>query len=103
MEILDATCPNVEHIHRLVSDAEARGRRPGDCGQQNPSRGTGDSGVVPVSADCGVGGGAGPLADGKNGSETVASDAGVADNFHKRNMGKGRKKSKKRVYKRRNI
>ena len=28
VEILDATCPNVERIHKLVADAEARGRLP---------------------------------------------------------------------------
>ena len=27
-EILDATCPNVTHIHQIVSQAEERGRRP---------------------------------------------------------------------------
>ncbi len=28
VQVLDATCPNVERIHRLVADAEARGRLP---------------------------------------------------------------------------
>ena len=27
-EILDATCPNVTHIHKVVQQAEAQGRRP---------------------------------------------------------------------------
>jgi len=28
IQILDATCPNVTHIHQIVAQAEARGRRP---------------------------------------------------------------------------
>ena len=28
VEVFDATCPNVTHIHEIVSQAEARGRQP---------------------------------------------------------------------------
>lgn len=46
-EIIDATCPRVLHIHRLVRQAWEQGRTPMVIGDGQPPGGAGDLRLVP--------------------------------------------------------
>ena len=79
---------------------QLRARHRGDA---DAPGGGGHRRVVPAGAGGGVRPGIGRLAARSTRTASSAPHVGLPDNFHKRNLGFGHKKSKKRVYKRRNF
>ena len=52
LRVIDATCPNVTHIHKIVAEAENRGRQPVVVGATDHPAAKGPCVIVGRCADC---------------------------------------------------
>ena len=98
-EIVSATCPNVRHIQRLVTEAEAAGRQVVIIGEHDHPEVQGIASWCRGARIFGNAEEVAKLGGGNGGNCRFAHNDGRADHLYSCALGKLREISKKRVYK----